>query len=382
MLYNNLPLASNVEQTAGAEDAAYFVFVEGGKAPKKPHPNRFLAEKEARRLVAMLPGSTVHLMKVRSTYVNTDPAPEKPVKLDRDARLVANFSKQMAARAGMEPGDWVKVKDGHYAHAGEMGIIDRLGDAATGDSSVYVRIALNSEPQRFSPSSLTVQSPKRKAEEPAKVQDEGVRDEARVGDIFTAAINNRDFEVLGMTRDPSTGRVNTMKVRDILTNDVLPMTAPFNYKIKLTAEQRLEASNRERERAAEADAKSPFKALGPLAMAVLGTVAKAMIARAMENAREDDAGDTSDPEQAADFEAARAIPEGTEVVVIHKRHQIMEGLGAVTAIVGKKVRNDADDNRFVWVAFQKDDESYDEPRKVNGSRGKRADDPALMGMPA
>lgn len=141
------PKTTPVQQTYGSEKPSYYVYREGGRSPTKPHPNRFSATKEAKRLAEADPGATYHVLKVRATFVNTEPV----------APLLTNFEKQMAAREGMEQGSIVQVIDSHHTHAGKLGYVAYFSKEDD-DPSVYVTLTNHLFPARFSPTSLILKS--------------------------------------------------------------------------------------------------------------------------------------------------------------------------------------------------------------------------------
>jgi hypothetical protein len=308
-------LSRDAVQLYGSENPGYYVMVVGGGAPTYLHPNRYAAEQEAKRLVNMLPGSTVHVMKVRSTFHNMLPAdrPEPAVNsktAESAERRAAQREKQLARLAELKQGDRVRISTSHHLHAGRMGFIHHLGDAT--DPTVYVCLYDESAP-------------------PIVMID-------NAGTLRCA---------LGSYQEPTRFSATSLTVDN---------TDPFAQRKEATSPPKSE------------DKDTGFAAfLG----ACLGGLVKAALTQSQSAQAEEAAPAPKFSEEHRDvYEAARAIEAGVEVAVINDHHPF---LPITTGYRGTKVRNDEDDIMFVFVNMT-DEEGTTREFKVNGSRVKRVDE--------
>lgn len=135
----------------GEAKPTYYVIAVGGAAPEKKHSSRFAAEKEAERLAVQHPGTPFDVVKLKRRVVFSQPDDKTPPA--EPAGRAEERAKQLAARADMLPGSWVRVSETHRLYPAQIGYLDRLGEGD--DLSVYVRLADHGV-VRVAPSSLTV----------------------------------------------------------------------------------------------------------------------------------------------------------------------------------------------------------------------------------
>lgn len=209
----------------------YVVIAEGGDAPTKKHPSRFLANGEAERLARANPGVAFHVAKIK-----------RSIRVGAAMPAISEFDKQIAARADLAPGVWVRVSDKHHEHAGKVGYIDSLGEGS--DTSVYVKLWRGGHVLRFSPTSLILAKATDREPDPyssTAAPEYPDKSDFRVGDIVTRTFNGRDYEISGVIRKPSDNTVSFYRARDILSNmmiDLTPGIVNDQCTLKLSADER------------------------------------------------------------------------------------------------------------------------------------------------
>lgn len=235
------------------------------------------------------------------------------VNTDAAAPVMSNDDKQRLAREGMAAGSIVEVNADHHIYAGQIGYVERLGE--DDDTSVYVTIAGIGRNIRFSPSSLLLKSKS------------GPQPDERIslGGLFGAALASA-----------AAGRRKAAEA-----------PAP---------EETVE------------DTSSPFGNV----LSMLAGMAAASIVRSRQRPAEE--AHENSPEAMASYEAARAIPLGTDVLVIAEPFGF---LSPGVAYIGRLARHD-ENPKYVWVTMTDSDTKETEEVKVNASRIKRVDDPEML----
>jgi hypothetical protein len=233
-----------IQTTFGEAAPTYYVFKEGGDAPRHPHPSRFKAEREAERLAKITPGGVFHVVKLKKTLMYMAAAPAATPKND-DLAMRAAHARQLIGELAI--GDRVRVTETHHVAPDAIGTIISMDDTTTVADEVVptVRVLLDNEEEarRFQPQSLRklhmypddgglkpqvrpVGAGISTVEHFAELFLGKKPREPRVGDLVTYMERGveRQGEIRQLARQNTSVHLQRYVIRDIIDNILMPQT--------------------------------------------------------------------------------------------------------------------------------------------------------------